>query len=165
VVSSEACRETARHRASPGGNSRNADHSIVYGASKHERGDNMMMPFFLVLISMLVGIGIVWCIVDAAMNKIIRFYKLETMSNRIREIFYWIVGATVHAAVAFVILGLSLGILYMLADFSCRIFGCVSGFYSFLNSPVSILISIAVVVGLYRQVKEPIDISKHESRN
>ena len=88
---------------------------------------------------------------------------MEKFYVKIRKIFYWILGAVIHAGVAVILLALGLGIFYWLVEYSCKVLGCSSGANWLLHAPTGILMSAGVVIGVYLQFKEPIDISKNET--
>jgi len=85
------------------------------------------------------------------------------MLEKLREAFYWLSGAAVQIFCVMILLGLTLGVILWATSYSCEFLSCTRTLNWLETNPGGILLTIAIIVGLYIQVRWPIDIRRPDS--
>ncbi len=85
---------------------------------------------------------------------------MSKLRDAVSKALCWIAGAAVQALGTLVCLALGIGILVFIFDTSRKLFGCCYEIDHFLNTPLGVLVSASIVVGVYLQLKHPVDVSR-----
>lgn len=94
------------------------------------------------------------------MERLKRRLEMSKLQAAVSKALYWIAGAAVQALVTLICLALGIGILVSVFHTSRNLFGCCYEIDRFLNTPLGVLVSASIVVGVYLQLKHPVDVSR-----
>lgn len=88
---------------------------------------------------------------------------MKDFFKKVERIFYWILGAAVYSGGIIIVWGLSLGIVALFVEYSCKIIECSYGAKWLLDTPVGMLMGIGIITGLYLQSRWPVDLLRDKN--